>query len=67
MFTLFTITELQEATLGAHMLLAENQRLHWPGSELKEQYKKGKRDVDDLTVTLAPMEIRTFLAKVTYN
>jgi lysosomal alpha-mannosidase len=66
LFTLFSITELKETTLGANMLLEENVRLSWPGSSTTDDQAE-KRDVDDLTVTLQPMQIRTFLATVSYN
>ena len=67
LFTLFTITELQETTLGANMLLEENVRLQWPGSAIDDKVSPSKKDVDDLAITLAPMQIRTFLAKITYT
>jgi lysosomal alpha-mannosidase len=61
LFATFTITELQETTLGGNIPLDENVRLSWPGSSSTE----GTKDVDGLKVTLAPMQIRTFLAKIT--
>nr|XP_008200004.1 PREDICTED: lysosomal alpha-mannosidase [Tribolium castaneum] len=65
LFTFFTINELQETTLGANMLLEENVRMHWPGSS--DDGSQKVKDVTDLKVTLPPMEIRTFVAKITYN
>ncbi|RZC32449.1 lysosomal alpha-mannosidase [Asbolus verrucosus] len=62
LFTQFTINDLQETALGGNVLLEDVARLHWPGSDTVED-SQPPRDINDLTITLAPMQIRTFLAK----
>lgn len=66
MFVPFTVKELKEMTLAGNIPIEENVRLHWPGSS-DISPPKTRRDVSDLTVDLAPMQIRTFLATVVYN
>ncbi|KAJ3628804.1 hypothetical protein MTP99_013243 [Tenebrio molitor] len=61
LFATFTITELEETTLGANIPLEDSVRLSWPGTGDTEDGK----NLDGLKVTLAPMQIRTFLAKIT--
>ncbi|XP_008200174.3 lysosomal alpha-mannosidase [Tribolium castaneum] len=61
LFTTFTITKLVEMTLGGNIPLEESVRLKWPGLE-NVQSKK----LDGFKVTLAPMQIRTFVATVVY-
>jgi lysosomal alpha-mannosidase len=63
LFTAFTVDELQEMTLAGNIPIEENVRLRWPGSSPP----KSPLAVSDLKIVLAPMQIRTFLAKVTYN
>jgi len=80
LFTSFEIISLNETTLGANQLLEENSRLKWnvgdclPGlddciNNHVPKIKANKRDrraLKDLLVTLSPMQIRTFLAKVNF-
>lgn len=58
MFTLFEITSLRETNLAADRDLNETR------FSLKKSVLKGK---SDLEITLKPMEIRTFLARITWN
>lgn len=61
-------------TLGGNIPLSENVKLEWPVSEkvglsskyLDQNYRL-QRDDTDLAITLAPMQIRTFIASITYN
>ncbi|XP_968354.2 lysosomal alpha-mannosidase [Tribolium castaneum] len=66
LFVAFTVQELKETTLAGNIPIEENVRLHWPGST-NEAPPQAPRAPTDLTITLAPMQIRTFLATVTYN
>lgn len=61
LFTKFAIKKLVETALGGNMLIEESVRLKWPGQE-----NTSPKKIDGLKVSLAPMEIRTFLAKVVY-
>lgn len=66
LFNGFEITTLRETALAADRWLEEAIRLEW-----KINTKEGEvvdiylDDVDDLTITLKPMEIRTFIATIT--
>ncbi|KAG8181687.1 hypothetical protein JTE90_014820 [Oedothorax gibbosus] len=73
-FTDFTILSLQETTLSANQFLTEAKRLCWKTDGHKDVCKNsselgGHKDIKlkDLKVSLSPMEIRTFIAKVKYQ
>lgn len=65
LFTQFSITSLQETALAGNIPLNKKNRLHWPGSANEEQ--ELPNTVSNLTITLVPMQIRTFLADVEYH
>ncbi|XP_028908881.1 lysosomal alpha-mannosidase [Ornithorhynchus anatinus] len=62
----FNITALKETTLGADQAKAKMSRLQWRerASSSARGPLSGPPPLDPLTVTLQPMEIRTFLATV---
>ncbi|KAF5918545.1 hypothetical protein HPG69_006885 [Diceros bicornis minor] len=68
LFSAFTITDLQETTLVANQLRARASRLQWttntgPGPTPHPSPSW----LDPATITLQPMEIRTFLAEVQWE
>ncbi|KAF8787519.1 Lysosomal alpha-mannosidase like protein [Argiope bruennichi] len=73
LFKEFNVTSIRETTLSANQYLEEAKRLCWKIEGAKNVcdksaargYKKD-RSLDDLIVHLGPMEIRTFIAQVTY-
>lgn len=65
LFLSFTVDNLEEMTLAGNIPLSEKTRLGWPGSTDDGSTKFVPRE--GFTVTLAPMQIRTFLATVTYS
>ncbi|KAL8603557.1 hypothetical protein ACOMHN_022509 [Nucella lapillus] len=73
LFSTFDIVEAIELTLGGDMALADLKRLQWnyPHEQSHEDHKSGspllfeserskKAQSDPLTITLTPMEIKTF-------
>uniref|UniRef100_A0A6I8N4V2 Alpha-mannosidase n=1 Tax=Ornithorhynchus anatinus TaxID=9258 RepID=A0A6I8N4V2_ORNAN len=60
----FNITALKETTLGADQAKAKMSRLQWRERSSARGPLSGPPPLDPLTVTLQPMEIRTFLATV---
>lgn len=61
---------MKEYTLAANLPLEESSRLKWPQIENKEYGPLSKewrllREETNLNITLAPMQIRTFIADVT--
>ncbi|XP_036096626.1 lysosomal alpha-mannosidase [Molossus molossus] len=66
LFSAFTITNLKETTLAANQLQASASRLQWTpntGPTLKPSPCR----LDPASITLQPMEIRTFLASVQWE
>ncbi|ESO84761.1 hypothetical protein LOTGIDRAFT_207233 [Lottia gigantea] len=71
LFTTFEITSATELTLGANLPLNQLERLKWmsedskttPINESRIKYEPLKLG-DDLTVTLNPMQIRTFQIQI---
>ncbi|EPQ17227.1 Lysosomal alpha-mannosidase [Myotis brandtii] len=66
LFSAFTITDLKETTLAANQLRAKASRLQWTpntGPTLKPSPSR----LDPASITLQPMEIRTFLASVQWE
>ncbi|XP_069460399.1 lysosomal alpha-mannosidase-like [Ambystoma mexicanum] len=68
LFSAFTITTLQEMTLGANHVKQSMERLRWsPRGAPGRTFQKPAVDLDPTAVTLQPMEIKTFLATVKYT
>lgn len=68
LFSAFTITSLQETTLAANRLRASASRLQWtPSRGPVPTHRPSPHRLDLATITLQPMEIRTFLASVQWN
>ncbi|XP_051024475.1 lysosomal alpha-mannosidase-like [Acomys russatus] len=63
LFRAFTITHLQETTLAANQPLSKASRLKWR-TETGPVSNPAPSKLDPTSVTLQPMEIRTFLASV---
>ncbi|XP_049819132.1 lysosomal alpha-mannosidase [Aethina tumida] len=69
-FDTFTITSLKETLLAGNIPLSEVSRLKWPQiqetaeSNVLSIKKRMLRADEDLKITLAPMQIRTFIATV---
>uniref|UniRef100_A0A8C3W8Z6 Alpha-mannosidase n=1 Tax=Catagonus wagneri TaxID=51154 RepID=A0A8C3W8Z6_9CETA len=66
LFSTFTITSLQETTLAANQLRAHSSRLKWTPNTGPTPQPPPSRLVS-ATITLQPMEIRTFLASVQWE
>lgn len=66
LFSAFTITNLRETTLAANQLLAYASRLQWTTDTGPAPHPSPSRPVS-ATITLQPMEIRTFLASVQWE
>ncbi|XP_025771568.1 lysosomal alpha-mannosidase [Puma concolor] len=66
LFSAFTITYLQETTLVANQLRASASRLKWTPNTGPTPLPSPSR-LDPATITLQPMEIRTFLASVQWE
>ncbi|XP_032991035.1 lysosomal alpha-mannosidase isoform X1 [Rhinolophus ferrumequinum] len=66
LFSTFTITDLKETTLAANQLRASASRLQWTPSTGPTPKPSPSR-LDPASVTLQPMEIRTFLASVQWK
>ncbi|CAL1274579.1 unnamed protein product [Larinioides sclopetarius] len=73
LFKEFNVVSIKETTLSANQYLEEAKRLCWQiegasnvcNNSAVRGYGKD-RGLDDLIVRLGPMEIRTFIAQVTY-
>nr|XP_044995358.1 lysosomal alpha-mannosidase-like [Jaculus jaculus] len=66
LFSAFTITRLQETTLAANQPLASTSRLKWTPNTGPVSYTAPSK-LDPTSVTLQPMEIRTFVASVQWK
>ncbi|XP_060037774.1 lysosomal alpha-mannosidase isoform X2 [Erinaceus europaeus] len=67
LFSTLTITQLEETTLAANQLRARASRLYWtPGTGPAAAPLQPPR-LNPAAITLMPMEIRTFLAKVQWK
>ncbi|XP_067011637.2 lysosomal alpha-mannosidase [Anabrus simplex] len=72
LFAAFTILSLRETTLGANQWLTDSTRLIWKAdtnevfesSHIKQKSKRLNFAEDLLSVTLNPMQIRTFIIEV---
>ncbi|XP_044540961.1 lysosomal alpha-mannosidase-like [Gracilinanus agilis] len=67
LFSAFTISRLEETTLAADQLLSKASRLQWRTSTGGPARPQPAPFLDPSAVTLQPMEIRTFLASVTWS
>ncbi|GBN36329.1 Lysosomal alpha-mannosidase [Araneus ventricosus] len=73
LFKEFNVVSIEETTLSANQYLEEAKRLCWKIKGAKDvcddstaQGYRKDRSLDDLIVHIGPMEIRTFIAQVTY-
>lgn len=66
LFSAFTITDLKETTLAANQLRASASRLQWTPNTGPTPKPSPSR-LDPASITLQPMEIRTFLASVQWK
>uniref|UniRef100_A0A452DNI4 Lysosomal alpha-mannosidase n=1 Tax=Capra hircus TaxID=9925 RepID=A0A452DNI4_CAPHI len=66
LFSAFTITHLRETTLAANQLLAYASRLQWT-TDVGPTPHPSPSHLVSATITLHPMEIRTFLASVQWE
>ncbi|KAK1342618.1 hypothetical protein QTO34_015384 [Cnephaeus nilssonii] len=66
LFSAFTITDLKETTLAANQLRARASRLQWTPNTGPTRKPSHPR-LDPASITLQPMEIRTFLASVQWE
>ncbi|XP_076428082.1 lysosomal alpha-mannosidase-like isoform X2 [Peromyscus maniculatus bairdii] len=66
LFQVFTITDLQETTLAANQPLSRASRLKWITNTGPTSYPAPSK-LDPTSVTLQPMEIRTFVARVQWQ
>ncbi|XP_012923864.1 lysosomal alpha-mannosidase isoform X5 [Heterocephalus glaber] len=66
LFSTFTITRLQETTLAATQLRASASRLKWTPKTGPVSHPTVPR-LDPASITLQPMEIRTFVASVQWK
>ncbi|XP_066127525.1 lysosomal alpha-mannosidase isoform X2 [Saccopteryx bilineata] len=66
LFSAFTIIDLKETTLAANQLRANASRLQWKSNE-DAALKPSPSQLDPASITLQPMEIRTFLASVQWG
>ena len=66
LFSAFTVSDVSEMTLGANLLKKEEERLHFKvDGEQENGQRKWEVVVDpSQSITLRPMEIRTFKAKL---
>lgn len=64
MFANFQITNLRETALAADRWLDETSRLEWKSSNYQEEEIVNFQKVSNLSVTLKPMEVRTFVATI---
>jgi hypothetical protein len=68
LFKAFTITSVEEVTLGANLSVDKLDRLKWKVVENSlpaEEYSRKPRDFrESRIVTLSPMQIRTFILDI---
>ncbi|PSN50451.1 Lysosomal alpha-mannosidase [Blattella germanica] len=75
LFVPFSIVSARETTLGANQWLNETQRLKWTtesneidsdftSEEKENHFSSSAEEADPLTITLSPMQIRTFVIQV---
>jgi lysosomal alpha-mannosidase len=65
LFKPFVISEAVEMTLGANQMASTAKRLEFKTTDTTQnEPKKFEFDAQNLTVTLTPMQIRTFVIKV---
>ncbi|KAH1004274.1 hypothetical protein HUJ04_004053 [Dendroctonus ponderosae] len=64
LFTSFKVLSLRETTLGANQYLQDNNRIRFNVADAKS--RKIVQEDDDFIVILEPMQIRTFILKVSY-
>ncbi|KAJ8939534.1 hypothetical protein NQ314_011101 [Rhamnusium bicolor] len=69
LFTVLKITSLEERTLNGALVLKDKTQFIWPqidedDSSILSRANRSARDSTDLEITLAPMQIRTFIATV---
>lgn len=70
MFSAFDIINAQETSLGANQWAKDVKRMTWPSesNEIKNFNDDLPKEQDDaLSVTLKPMEIRTFIIDVAWK
>jgi lysosomal alpha-mannosidase len=68
LFKEFVVSEAVEMTLGGNQLLSSAKRLEFKTYETNQNEPKNYEfDVKNLSVTLTPMQIRTFVIKVKPN
>nr|CAD7590765.1 unnamed protein product [Timema genevievae] len=72
LFSPFTIVSARETTLGANQWLKDLDRLVWQveSNEVFETFSekpKYQDNIDPMTITLTPMQIRTFILDVDYS
>lgn len=72
LFSTFSIESITETTLGANQLLSENDPMKWKTDtndiiEDEQESVQQPVEIQDgvINVTLKPMQIRTFILKVT--
>ncbi len=65
LFKPFVISEAVEMTLGGNQVLSSAKRLEFKTYDMNQnESKKYEFDAQNLSVTLTPMQIRTFVIKV---
>ena len=66
LFTSFTIVNVKEMILGGNQLLGEREKLHFKTNQSFKDMKVSNpvRLDSNFTVTLNPMQIRSFLVKI---
>ena len=67
LFTAFSITSIEEVTLGANLNMNKLNRLKWniqQDNSIDESSWKPVSASGDLHITLAPMQIRTFILDI---
>ena len=66
MFSAFTVTSVDETTLGGNDWIEENKRLKWTLEENNNSFNtmRSNKDTDDIIVSLMPMQIRTFIVYI---
>ncbi|KDR11229.1 lysosomal alpha-mannosidase isoform X2 [Zootermopsis nevadensis] len=71
LFKPFSIVMARETTLGGNQWLSESHRFKWQSENdinftLEDDEDSSKEDKDALTITLGPMQIRTFIIEVNF-
>ena len=71
MFSAFTVTSVDETTLGGNDWIEENKRLKWTLEENDSEENnnsfntmRSNKDTDDIIISLMPMQIRTFIVNI---